>query len=210
MTQVQSLNKPLYILGSSGYAQEIAVYARLATPERVIFFVDDTASSENSITVNEYSRCLSTNQGESILGSGHCEVRRKMLSQIKPPFATIICPTATVLGIVGPGSVIAPGAVVAPAAVLNLHVLVNYNATVGHDTEIEQLSVVSPGAAVGGRCYLEEAVYIGAGAVIRENLRISRDAVVGMGAVVTKNVPAGVVAVGNPARFRVKTSRRGE
>lgn len=43
-------------------------------------------------------------------------------------------------------------------------------------------------------------VWIGAGAVILPGIRIGDDSVIGAGSVVTKDVPAGVVAAGNPCR----------
>jgi acetyltransferase-like isoleucine patch superfamily enzyme len=41
---------------------------------------------------------------------------------------------------------------------------------------------------------------IGAGAVLLPRLRIGENSVIGAGAVVTRDVPAGSVVVGNPAR----------
>lgn len=180
------------------------------TPERPIFFVDDNALSDRCISVNEYTRRASEGGSESILGSGRCEIRRKMMEQIIPPFATIICPISTVLGAVGQGAVIAPGAVVAPNVVLAPHVLINYNATVGHDSIIGSLSVVGPGAAVGGWCHVADAVYIGAGALIREKLHLNESAIIGMGAVVTRDMPLNTIAVGVPAHFISKTESGGE
>lgn len=43
-------------------------------------------------------------------------------------------------------------------------------------------------------------VWIGAGAVILPGVTIGDDTVIGAGSVVTKDIPAGVVAVGNPCR----------
>jgi maltose O-acetyltransferase len=45
-----------------------------------------------------------------------------------------------------------------------------------------------------------ENVWLGGGAIVLAGLTIGDDSVIGSGAVVTKDVPAGVVAVGNPAR----------
>ncbi|PRH79671.1 maltose acetyltransferase [Streptomyces solincola] len=43
-------------------------------------------------------------------------------------------------------------------------------------------------------------VWIGGGAIVLPGVTIGDDSVIGAGAVVTRDVPAGVVAVGNPAR----------
>jgi maltose O-acetyltransferase len=43
-------------------------------------------------------------------------------------------------------------------------------------------------------------VWLGGGAIVLPGVTIGGDSVIGAGAVVTKDVPAGVVAVGNPAR----------
>ncbi len=43
-------------------------------------------------------------------------------------------------------------------------------------------------------------VWIGGGAIICPGVTVGSDTVIGAGAVVTKDLPAGVVAVGNPAR----------
>jgi maltose O-acetyltransferase len=43
-------------------------------------------------------------------------------------------------------------------------------------------------------------VWIGGGAIILPGVTVGENSVIGAGAVVTKDVPANVVAVGNPAR----------
>ena len=43
-------------------------------------------------------------------------------------------------------------------------------------------------------------VWLGGGAIVLPGVRIGDDSVIGAGSVVTKDVPAGVVAVGSPAR----------
>jgi sugar O-acyltransferase (sialic acid O-acetyltransferase NeuD family) len=199
---------PLYVLGSSGYAKEVAAYARVINPQRPVFFVDNYAEGDQCITVAAYHERLSAG-GESVLGSGRCEIRRKMMHEIRPPFATVIHPSAVVLGEVAEGCVIAPGAVIAPNAALRPHVVVNYNATVGHDSVIGPLSVIGPTAAIGGWCVLVEAVYVGAGALIREKVTLEHDVVIGMGAVVTRNVEADHYAMGVPARANAKIEAGG-
>lgn len=47
---------------------------------------------------------------------------------------------------------------------------------------------------------LEANTWIGAGAIVLPGVTVGRDSVVGAGSVVTRDVPPGVVAVGNPCR----------
>jgi maltose O-acetyltransferase len=46
-------------------------------------------------------------------------------------------------------------------------------------------------------------VWIGGGAMILPGVTIGDDAIIGAGSVVTRDVPAGGIAVGNPARLRL-------
>lgn len=47
---------------------------------------------------------------------------------------------------------------------------------------------------------IEDNVWLGGGVIVCPGVTIGRDTVVGAGAVVTKDLPPGVLAVGNPAR----------
>lgn len=53
-----------------------------------------------------------------------------------------------------------------------------------------------------GPIVIEDDVFIGQNAIVLGGVRIGAGATIGAGAVVTKNVPAGAVAVGVPARVR--------
>jgi acetyltransferase-like isoleucine patch superfamily enzyme len=46
--------------------------------------------------------------------------------------------------------------------------------------------------------------YVGSGAALRPGITVGEGALIGMGAVVLRDVPAGVVIVGNPARPLVR------
>lgn len=47
---------------------------------------------------------------------------------------------------------------------------------------------------------IEDNVWLGGGVIVLPGVTVGRDTVVGAGAVVTRDLPPGVVAVGNPAR----------
>ena len=198
--------KAIFILGSGGFARELGVYFT-TTFSATILYVDDHLLNEavdlNIISLKKYREIMQTKRPRfvSIMGSGTPIIKAKMLKEIIDPFITFKHPQAVVIGKVGEGSVIAPCAVVAPNSIVGKHVLVNYGASIGHDTIVEDLAVISPNASVGGKCRIGRGAYVGAGANVRENLEIGAGATIGMGAVVTKNVPAGVTAVGVPARW---------
>ncbi|WP_425320283.1 DapH/DapD/GlmU-related protein [Paenibacillus xylanexedens] len=47
---------------------------------------------------------------------------------------------------------------------------------------------------------IEDGAWIGSGAIILPGVTIGKGSVIGAGSVVTKNIPANVIAVGNPCR----------
>lgn len=49
-----------------------------------------------------------------------------------------------------------------------------------------------------GLVYIEQNVFIGYGAIILKNVTIGKNSVIGAGSVVTRNIPANVIAAGNP------------
>lgn len=70
-----------------------------------------------------------------------------------------------------------------------------YNHQIAPGRPIREQELVSKGGIV-----IEDDVWLGYGVIVLDGVRIGRGAVVGAGSVVTKDVPAGAIAVGSPAR----------
>jgi acetyltransferase EpsM len=101
---------------------------------------------------------------------------------------------------VGIGSFIASFATVQPMARIGRFASLRAGASVGHHAVVEDHAYVGPNATLCGYALLGEGATLGANAVILERMVVGAYAVVGIGAAVTKNISAGTIVMGNPAR----------
>lgn len=107
-----------------------------------------------------------------------------------------ISPTAAA----GAGSLICAGVVVQAEARIGRHCIVNSMALVEHDVAIGDFCHIAPGVRLGGAVSIGSGVLVGIGAAVLPGIRIGSGAVVGGGAVVIRDIAAGAVVAGNPAR----------
>lgn len=120
-----------------------------------------------------------------------------------------------------PGALIRDQVTIGDNVVIMMGAIVNIGAIIGAETMIDMGAVLGGRAEIGRRCHIgagtviagvieppsaspvriEDDVVIGANAVVIEGVHVGKGAVVGAGSIVTKDVPAGAVVVGNPARI---------
>lgn len=110
--------------------------------------------------------------------------------------SAVLSPSAQV----GDNCHVLAGAVVGTAVELGEASIVNTNASVDHECVLDAGVHVAPGATLCGCVNVGENTLIGAGSVVLPNVRIGANVVIGAGSVVTRDIPDGVVALGNPAR----------
>jgi len=95
-----------------------------------------------------------------------------------------------------------------PATVVGNKCFLMVHSHVGHDAQLEDGVIISPGGKVGGFAKVCQNAYIGMHSAIHQNSTIGAYTMIGQGAIVVKDVPPFYTVVGNPAKF-LQINRRG-
>lgn len=219
------MTKTFYaVYGAAGCGRGIMPLARALlirkgiTTDRLVF-IDDAPevavlNGQSVMTYAEFRNTVLGDKGYVVLAIANNRIREKLsLRCAADGFLPWSVQAENV--VVMDNVVIGEGAALSPFVTLTSNVQIgryfhaNLYSYVEHDCVIGDFVTFAPGVKCNGNVVIEDHAYIGAGAVIRQGapgrpLRIGRGAVVGMGAIVTKDIPAGVTVVGNPARVLVK------
>lgn len=117
-------------------------------------------------------------------------------------WATIVHPSCSVSrhAQIGAGTVLLSHVAVGARAQIGAFCTVLQGGIISHDSVIGDFAVLASGACLSGGCEVGENAYIGCRAALREGVRVGAKALVGMGSVVVKDVPAGALVYGNPAK----------
>lgn len=99
----------------------------------------------------------------------------------------------------GEACVVFAGAVINADAVVSTACIINTNAVVEHDCVVGKYSHISPSVALAGGTIVGDNTWVGIGSCSRQLVKIGSNSTIGAGSVIVKDIPAGVVAYGNPA-----------
>lgn len=184
-----------------------------------IVFIDDSLSVMSCVNgydamSYEQFKCLDSADKSVLIAISDGDIRKQIADKI-------IGDGIALWSVQGATTVIMDGVDIGIGAALSPFVTIGSNVTIGkcfhanlysyveHDCVIGDYVTFAPRVSCNGNIHIHDHAYIGAGAVIKQGtpdapLIIGQGAIVGMGAVVTKNVAAGTVVVGNPAKVLVK------
>ncbi len=100
-----------------------------------------------------------------------------------------------------PGAAVMPFASISHNAFIGRCAIVSTRSFVGHDTKVGPLCHLTATCVVGSQITIGKVATIGLHATVIENCQIGDYALVGAAALVTKNIPAGQIWAGHPARY---------
>lgn len=145
--------------------------------------------------------------GPLIVSIGGNAIRKKIVEKLQCTFGLAVHPSAIVSpsAEIGEGSVVMQGAILQTCVSVGRHCIVNTGASVDHECILGDYVHLSPHSTLCGNVHVGEGTWIGAGATVIQGVNIGRWSVIGAGTVVTKDIPDGVVAVGNKCHIIKET-----
>lgn len=206
--------RDLLIIGAGGYGREVCqVVEDLGAEWDVLGFLDDREELRGG-TVRDLpvlggvEAVAEHPEAALAVAVGSPAGRRAVVARLgdlpDERFPVLVHPRAWVGNrvAIGAGTVVLAGAAVSTDIRIGRFACLNKNCIVGHDAVLGDFSTVSPGASISGFVELGEGCDIGANSVVVQGHTVGAGTIVGAGAVVTADLPAGVTAVGVPARPR--------
>lgn len=117
-------------------------------------------------------------------------------------FATVVHPSAVIArtACLGRDVLVMPGVVLGAGVRIGDHCIVNGAASIDHDGVLTEGVIIGPGVHFAGGVTVGSGAFIGVGACAAPGVSIGADSLIGAGSVVIRDIPAGVIAAGNPAK----------
>ncbi|QXJ21542.1 acetyltransferase [Actinomadura graeca] len=203
----------LVIYGAGGFGRETAQAATALPGRRVLGFGDDDRGRLGELVdglpiIGGTTEVAGMEAGVVVSTGSPADYdsRRRIVARLGLPprrYATLVHPAAWIApsSRIGHGTVVLAQAVLTASVHVGAHVAIMPHVTLTHDDVIDDYVTIAAGARLSGGVHVRAGAYIGTGAILRQGVTIGPGALVGMGAVVLRDVPAGEVWVGSPARY---------
>ncbi len=188
-----------FIYGSGGHGKVIKDFFK---PSEMVVFADDASEKKVACSPDQIpdgSRVVIAIGDNVMLQTVSERLRNNRKNLIFPIVqhpSAILSENARI----GAGNVFCARAVVIAGTIIGRLCIVNTGATIDHDCFLGDFVHIAPGVNLCGSVSIGDRTLVGVGASVRPGITIGSDTIIGAGSVVVSDIPAGVMACGNPCR----------
>ena len=206
--------KPIVVFGAGAFGREVAQLIedlnRVSPQYELLGFLDDDPSmlgkALNAFPVKGAHEWLSGRSQMAVaVAVGDPVTRMRIVERIRPygvSFPNLVHPSVVIGREVsmGIGNIICVGSILTVNIRLGDFCQLNLKTTVAHDAVLDHFATSACGVDFAGYSRMGVGSYFGNHATVLQSVRVGPFTTVGAGAVVNRDLPAGVTAVGVPAR----------
>ena len=207
----------LAIFGTSGFSKEVLDIAIDQGYDEFVFLTHEENISGNVLGFpikNERNINNLANEGfDFVIAAGSGDIREKVFKKYPElSYPNLIHSSVTcgygmkeVFSDIK-GSIFAAGVRITTGCTFGNFVVLSLNATIGHDSQLDDFVSIMPGVNISGNVHLCANSYVGTGATVlqgkdeKNKMIIGSKSIVGAGSVVVKAVVENIVVIGAPAK----------
>lgn len=208
---------PLVIFGAGGFGREVLVLLRQLNEVQPTWhlrgFYDDHAPAAATINglpyLGDAAALNATSEPLAVaVAVGSPAARAAVVARLTSPqlsFPTLVHPGVALQPYqnisVGEGTIIQKDVNLMTDLRIGRFVVLNVGTILGHDAVVEDFCSLMGHVDLSGYVHVETGCYLGTKSTIIQGLRMGRHSTLGAGAVAVRDLPAGVTAVGVPAKI---------
>ncbi|MDQ7248373.1 acetyltransferase [Dongia sedimenti] len=205
----------LRLFGGGTRASVIVDFVRWRLADRFELqgFYDDNPSAGGALGIPRLGdvadglRDMNGGDGAAVLALGTyaswraCELLHE-LRRRRVPVASLVSPMASISpsAEIGPGALILDGVFIGARARIGALLTANALAIIEHDTTLGHNVMLGSGAAIAGFAHIEDHCFIGTNATVLPKVVVGSGTLLAAGSTASRDLPAGVIAVGAPAK----------